>query len=62
VHVSICLADAYEDYNCFGEVKGSESENATIAGENNVVCILYAKDIIIHHEFVVGKQTVSCKV
>jgi hypothetical protein len=26
VHVSICLADAYEDYNCFGEVKGSERE------------------------------------
>jgi hypothetical protein len=42
------------------ETGSSESENAKIAGENNVNCIFYTKDII-HHEFVPEKQTVNGK-
>jgi hypothetical protein len=39
-------------------IVNSESENAKIAGKNEVDCIFYAKGII-HHEFVPEKQTVD---
>jgi disulfide oxidoreductase YuzD len=40
--------------------KGSDSENAKMAGENNVDCIFYAP-VIIRRKFVLEKQTVNGK-
>jgi hypothetical protein len=42
------------------ETESSESENAKIAGENNVDCIFYVKDIF-HHEYVPEKRIVKDK-
>jgi hypothetical protein len=39
--------------------ESSESENANIAGENNVDCISDAKGLA-HHEFVPEEQSVNC--
>jgi histone-lysine N-methyltransferase SETMAR len=40
------------------ETEISESENAKFVGENNVACTFYSKGIV-HHEFVIEKQTVN---
>jgi hypothetical protein len=44
----------------FKETESSESENAKIVSENNIDCFFYAKGII-HHKFVVEKQTANGK-